>query len=86
MRDKDLFQLALGLSPPWFVASTEFDADKKRLDIRLDFKAGARFGCPDCKAADCPVHDTTEKTWRHLDPGSALACRPGHVSSSIRHF
>src|SRR5690606_34898693 len=25
------------------------------------------FPCPDCKAADCPVHDTARKTWRHLD-------------------
>ena len=67
MRDKDLFQLALGLSSPWCVATTDFDAAAKRLDIRLDFKVGARFACPECKAADCPVHDTTEKTWRHLD-------------------
>ena len=67
MRDRDLFQLALGITSPWFVASSEFDAQKKRLDIKLDFKTGARFDCPDCKAAGCPVHDTTEKTWRHLD-------------------
>ena len=67
MRDNDLFQLALGISSPWFVASSDFDAANKRLDIKLDFKAGARFDCPECKAAGCPVHDTTEKTWRHLD-------------------
>jgi transposase len=67
MRDNDLFQLALGIASPWFVASSHFDAAKKRLDIRLDFKTGARFACPECQAASCPVHDTTEKTWRHLD-------------------
>ena len=67
MRDKDLFQLALGITSPWFVASSDFDAAKKRLDIQLDFKTGARFDCPECKAAGCPVHDTVEKTWRHLD-------------------
>lgn len=33
MRDKELFQLALGLRPPWYVASCEFDPDKHRLDI-----------------------------------------------------
>ena len=67
MRDNDLFQLALGITSPWFVASSAFDASNKRLDIKLDFKTGARFDCPECKAAGCPVHDTVEKTWRHLD-------------------
>ena len=67
MRDNDLFRLALGITSPWFVASSGFDAEKKRLDIALDFKAGSRFACPECKAEDCPVHDTIEKTWRHLD-------------------
>ena len=41
MRDKDLFQLALGITSPWFVASSEFDAANKRLDIALDFKRGS---------------------------------------------
>jgi transposase len=67
MRDNDLFQLALGITSPWFVASSEFDAAKRRLDIALDFKSGARFDCPACNASGCPVHDTVEKTWRHLD-------------------
>ena len=67
MRDTQLFQLALGINSPWFVAASNFDAAKKRLDIEIDFKSGGRFPCPDCKAADCAVHDTTKKTWRHLD-------------------
>ena len=67
MRDVDLFQLALGLVPPWMVRATNFDADKKRLDIEIDFKTGGRFPCPDCATADCPTHDTVMKTWRHLD-------------------
>jgi transposase len=67
MRDTYLLQLALGIESPWFVATSDFDLDKKRLDITLNFKEGSRFDCPECKAAGCPVHDTTEKTWRHLD-------------------
>ncbi len=67
MRDTQLLQLALSINSPWFVASSAFDAAKKRLDIGVDFKAGSRFTCPDCNADGCPVHDTTEKTWRHLD-------------------
>src|SRR5215470_11129878 len=67
MRDIDLFQLALGLVPPWMVADAKFDADKKRLDIEIDFKTGGRFACPECDRADCPVHDTVKKSWRHLN-------------------
>jgi transposase len=67
MRDTHLLQLALGIQSPWFVATSDFDLDNKRLDIALDFKAGARFDCPECKVAGCAVHDTVEKTWRHLD-------------------
>jgi transposase len=67
MRDRDLFQLALGLQSPWYVADCAFDCDKKRLDLKLDFKTGSRFTCAECKVDGCPVHDTDEKTWRHLD-------------------
>jgi transposase len=33
------------------------------------FERGARFGCPakDCAHGGWPVHDTVDKTWRHLD-------------------
>jgi transposase len=37
MRDIDLFQLALGLVPPWMVSAADFDAERKRLDIEIDF-------------------------------------------------
>jgi transposase len=66
-QDLLLFQAALGLSDPWQVTSVEFDADAKRLDLRVDFAKGARFPCPECGRADCAVKDTEEKTWRHLD-------------------
>ena len=66
-QDVRLFQAALGLSEPWQVVSVEFDPAGKRLDLRIDFEKGSRFACPECGRADCPVHDTEEKTWRHLD-------------------
>jgi hypothetical protein len=46
MRDTDLFQVALGVKPPWVVQKSEFDATAKRLDIYLDFATGSRFVCP----------------------------------------
>ena len=67
MRDTDLFQLALGLVPPWMVKACRFDAPKKRLDIEIDFARGGRFPCAQCGKADCPVHDTSMQQWRHLD-------------------
>lgn len=36
------------------------------MDLELDFPRGSRFPCPRCGTA-CPVHDTLEKQWRHLD-------------------
>ena len=67
MRDTDLMQLALGLIPPWLVKACAFDAEKRRLDIEIDFARGGRFSCPQCGKADCPVHDTVMQEWRHLD-------------------
>jgi transposase len=67
MRDTDLFQAALGLSSPWRVERSSFDAALKRLDIFLDFARGSRFACSSCGREGCAVHDTREETWRHLD-------------------
>jgi len=59
--------LALGLTPPWTVTGADFDADRRRLDIHIDFPAGSRFACPQCGAAGCPAHDTAAMSWRHLN-------------------
>lgn len=67
MRDIDLFQQALGLVAPWRVVESSFDADRRRLELRIDFERGATFACPRCAAEGCKVHDTDTKTWRHLD-------------------
>ena len=68
MDENQLFGLALGLTPPWFIEKVSFDPGQKRLDLFLDFKRGSKFPCPECGSGEgCPVHDTTEKTWRHLD-------------------
>jgi transposase len=67
MRDTDLFQMALGLVPPWMVKKSAFDGTAKRLDIYLDFGKGSRFACSECGTPGCPAYDTEEKTWRHLN-------------------
>ncbi len=67
MRDTNLLQLALGLTPPWSVTGSEFDPEARRLDIHIDFPSGSRFACPECGAANCPAHDTEQMAWRHLN-------------------
>jgi transposase len=67
MRDLETFQAALELKQPWFVAGSRFDAAARRLEIDISFAKGARFTCPSCGAAECPVHDARLLTWRHLD-------------------
>jgi transposase len=69
MNEKEIFALALGLSgTPWRVTDVTLDLTQKpgRLDIRLDFPPGSRFP----RASDgqlCPVYDTEEHTWRHMN-------------------
>jgi len=67
MRDLETFQAALELKDPWFVAGSRFDAATHRLDIDISFTKRARFACPSCGAAGCPVHDARSLTWRHLN-------------------
>ncbi len=67
MRDTNLLQLALGLTPPWTVTRSDFDPEAASLDIQIDFAPGSRFPCPNCGAADCPAYDTEQMTWRHLN-------------------
>ena len=67
MENIGLFQAALGLREPWVVERVEFDPKGGRLDLFLGFPRGQRFACAEGDQAACPVHDTREKTWRHLD-------------------
>lgn len=61
-----LFTMALGLSSPWEVKELVFTAESRRLDIGIDFPRGSSFPCPEC-GEPSKVHDTEEKSWRHLD-------------------
>ena len=67
MRDLETFQAALALKDPWFVAGSRFNAATRRLDLDISFTKRARFACPSCGAAGCPVHDARPLTWRHLN-------------------
>lgn len=65
MNDK-LFETALGIAEPWYVAGVDLDAAARTLTIRIDFTAGSRFAAPG-EAGIHPVHDTLSKRYRHLN-------------------
>ena len=68
MEAKDLFTLALQLTPEWKVVACELDQAAHRLTLKLDFKPGSRFPVPGANhQLLCAVHDTVQRTWRHLD-------------------
>lgn len=65
MHDR-LFEAALGIAPPWFVAGVRFDEASKVLTVGIDFKSGTRFAAEGVDG-EHPVHDTLTKTYRHLN-------------------
>ncbi len=67
MRDTELFQMALGLVPPWQVDACEFDIKRKRVDIMIDFPRGGTFTCSECGKEELKAYDTELKSWRHLN-------------------
>ena len=68
MNSSEIFTLALGLKEPWFISNVEIltnDNSIKELHIHLGFKRGSKF--EDEAGEKCSVHDTQDKTWRHLN-------------------
>lgn len=61
-----LFTVALGLQSPWEGVEVAFDPSQARIDFQVAFGAGARCTCPHCGAAHPWVHDTRERSGRHL--------------------
>jgi transposase len=66
MHSEQLFEVALGVSSPWYVREARFDADARTLTIAVDFRSGSRFSHPEV-AGEHPVHDTQSKRYRHLN-------------------
>jgi len=68
---KELFQMALNVTDPWFVKEVKFDLESKRLDIYIDFKKGSTFSYfdddEDREIVGLKAYDTSHKTWKHLN-------------------
>lgn len=68
MNSETLFSMALGLQLPWQVEEIVFREDEggqKVLHLHIGFPVGSRF--PDATGTPCPVHDTVERQWQHLN-------------------
>jgi transposase len=66
MMSEKLFETALGIAEPWYVADVELDPAARTLTIRIDFASGSRFAVPEVGGVH-PVHDTVSKRYRHLN-------------------
>lgn len=66
MDSNALFTLALNLGPQWKVVESGFKGEPKQLELTVNFDSGTKFADPDSGEL-CPVHDTVEKSWRHLN-------------------
>jgi transposase len=68
MQYGNLFEQALGVGKPWFIKDVQFSAEKKRLDIFIDFERGAVFPVVEGGIkGEFKAYDTVDKSWRHLN-------------------
>ena len=65
--EKELFSAALGIEEPVYIDEIAFDGEFGELHIHMNFRRGGRFCCTECGEQGLPVHDTVEKSWRHLN-------------------
>ena len=65
--EKELFGMALRIEEPVYIDEIALDVAEGELHIHMNFRRGGRFACAECGEADLAVHDTVEKTWRHLN-------------------
>jgi len=63
----EIFELALGLTSPWFIESVGFESngDIKELHIHINFQKGHKFVQSDGSLIG--AYDTTNRTWQHLN-------------------
>lgn len=69
MYNSQIFELALGLSKPWYVKDLKMiiaeGTSHGQMDIYLDFERGFKFS--DLTGNELITHDTVERTWQHLN-------------------
>lgn len=66
MVTEKIFEAALGIGTPWYIAGMGFEPGEKKLKVRIDFEVGSRFAVEEHGGVH-PVHDTVTKAYRHLN-------------------
>jgi len=68
MREIELYQILLDLTPPWRVTAVAVDSDVKVREIlvSIEYPKGEILHCPKCEAV-CPGYDHKPRRWRHLN-------------------
>jgi transposase len=86
MNSDALFGMALGLEAPWQVTDVSFQAEtggKRELHLHIGFTSGSKF--KDDVGVECPVYDTNERQWQHLnffEHHCFLHCNVPRISTS----
>ncbi len=62
--EKELFDKALHIRPPWHFVKAEFESDKNQLNVFIDFQRGSTFSF---NSKDYKAYDTKYGIWRHLN-------------------
>ena len=65
--EKELFGTALGITELMYIDKIVFDGTEGELHIYVNFRRGGKFSCSECDTEGLPVHDTSDKAWRHLN-------------------
>jgi transposase len=66
MVTEKIFEAALSISTPWYIAGMSFEESQRKLMIRVDFELGSRFAVAG-HLGEHPVHDTVSKPYQHLN-------------------
>ena len=69
-----LARVVLEVDDAWRHDGYVVDDEERRVTIRVAHVRGRRHACPNCGAANQPVHDAKPRTWRHLYVGD-YQCR-----------
>ena len=82
MRDTELYEGILGLTPPWKVEAVKLDTESKSVEVKVKYQEGTLWASE--AGERLPVYDHVERCWRHLDTcgfETRLICRVPRVQT-----
>ena len=83
MKDKELYEVLLGLKKPWGVEEVKVEAKEKKVEVLVGYEKGTLWG--DEEGRRMPTHDHVERRWRHLDScgfETVIRCRVPRVQGA----